>query len=244
MHQRCVICSVRSWSSAYQISWSRSLCTLSASAPKAHWSARHLLYCSCDLNVWSLYTCIFFFFSSWLFASNFSNSSCWNLGAPLVLCSIHLIFQYWPPFPPCFFFSSTYIKICVIIIIIWHLSSNPIIMVRPGQLLVLYSRHARSTHPPGNADLSNDRRQLAIFQHHSATSTSVYKTKTGKTPKKSLFIVLLNSYKILSTQLYFHKYLQICFNAALPPKSCAKQSKNYISYSNFWGNIAMFLKQW
>ena len=55
MHQCCVICSIRSWSGAYQISWSRSLCTLSASAPKAHWSARHLLYCSCDLNIWSLY---------------------------------------------------------------------------------------------------------------------------------------------------------------------------------------------
>ena len=181
MHQRCVICSIRSWSSAYQISWSRSLCTLSASAPKAHWSARHLLYCSCDLNIWSLYMHL-------LLLPVAISEQFFQFKLLKLACAFGLVFNpsYIPILtpPPCFFFSSTYIKICVSIIIIWHLSSNPIIMVRPGQLLVLYSRHAPSTHPPGNADLSNDRRQLAIFQQQSTTSTSVYKTKKGKTPKR------------------------------------------------------------
>ena len=99
-------------------------------------------------------------------------------------------------------------------------------MVRPGQLLVLYSRHAPSTHLRGNADLSNDRRQLAIFQQQSTISTSAYKTKRGNTPKNLflLFSLILTKFS-RPNSTSTHMYLQIYSNPALPPKLHAMQSK-------------------
>ena len=223
MHQRCVICSIRSWSGAYQISCSRSLCTLSASAPTAHWSARHLLYCSCDLNIWSLYMHLLLLLV--MICDQFTEFKVLKLA-----CAFGLVFNasdipilISPP-PPCFFlFFKLYQNLC-------HHHHNLTSFIKSyhhgGQLLVLYSRHAPSTHPRGNADLSNDRRQLAIFQQHSTISTSAYKTKRGNTPKNLflLFSLILTKFS-RPNSTSTHMYLQIYSNPALPPKLHAMQSK-------------------
>ena len=243
MHQRCVICSVRSWSSAYQISWSRSLCTLSASAPTAHWSACHLLSCSCDLNIWSLYIHLLLLLV--MICDQFTEFKVLKLA-----CAFGLVFNasdipiLISP-PPALFFSflqtisksvssSSQSDIFHQILSSWWAAFGLVFK-------------ACALHPPTGQCWSKQRQEAAGY-----LSTTIYhinkclQNKKRKYSKKISFYCspwfLQNSldpilppptciYKYILILLYLQNYMQC-------------KAKNYISYSNFWGNIAMFLKQW